>query len=276
MTPLKKPSEIERISASCRIVSRVQRLLEEALGPGATTADLDALAESTIRDCGAIPAFKGYHGFPASICASVNAQAVHGFPDATPLEEGDIVSVDVGVQLEGFFGDGAFTLGVGRIGADRERLLATTRAALQDGIDAAQPGAWLSDISHAVQRRAESGGVSVVRDFGGHGIGRALHEDPHIPNYGRPGKGPRLQPGFVFCVEPILSLGQPEVFTADDGWTVATRDGSPVAHFEHTVALTVDGPLILTQPEADLPASESAAAGRGGGGQDTGTHRQSA
>ena len=246
MTALKSPTEIERIRASCRIVSRVQRLLEDALGVGVTTADLDALAERAIRDCGALPAFKGYHGFPASICASVNAQAVHGFPDATPLEEGDIVSVDVGVQLEGFFGDGAFTMGVGQIGPDRERLLATTRAALRDGIEAAQPGARLSDISHAVQTRAESGGTSVVRDFGGHGIGQSLHEDPHIPNHGRPGRGPRLQAGFVFCIEPILSLGQPEVFTAEDGWTVATRDGSPVAHFEHTIALTEDGPQILT------------------------------
>lgn len=258
MTTLKNPSEIERIRASCRIVSRVQRLLESALGPGVSTAELDVLAEGAIRDCGAVPAFKGYHGFPASICASVNEQTVHGFPDDRPLVEGDIVSVDVGVQLEGFFGDGAFTMGVGEIGQDRERLLTNTRAALQDGIDAAQLGSRLSDISHAVQRRAESNGLSVVRDFGGHGIGRALHEDPHIPNHGRPGKGPRLKAGFVFCIEPILSLGKPEVFVSDDGWTTRTRDGSPVAHFEHTVALTGEGPQILTLTETDLPAATPA------------------
>ena len=241
--------------ASCRIVGLVQRRLESALGPGVSTAELDVLAEGAIRDCGAVPAFKGYRGFPASICASVNEQAVHGFPDDRPLVEGDIVSVDVGVQLEGFFGDGAFTMGVGEIGQDRERLLTNTRVALQDGIDAAQLGGRLSDISHAVQRRAESNGLSVVRDFGGHGIGRALHEDPHIPNHGRPGKGPRLKAGFVFCIEPILSLGKPEVFVADDGWTTRTLDGSAVAHFEHTVALTEDGPQILTLTEMDLPAA---------------------
>ena len=257
MTTLKSPSEIEHIRASCRIVSEVQRLLESALSAGVTTADLDALAESAIRESGAIPAFKGYHGFPASICASVNAQAVHGFPNKTPLKEGDIVSVDVGVQLEGFYGDGAFTIGVGEIGPDCERLLEITRAALQDGIDAAQPGGRLSDISHAVQKRAESGDLSVVRDFGGHGIGRALHEDPHIPNHGRPGRGPRLKAGFVFCVEPILSLGKGEVFVADDGWTTSTRDGSPVAHFEHTVALTEDGVQILTEAEAERPVGEA-------------------
>ncbi len=260
MTTLKNAAEIERIGASCRIVSYVQRLLESAVGPGVCTADLDALAERAIRDHGAVPAFKGYHGFPASICASVNAQAVHGFPNTRPLVEGDIVSVDVGVVLESFYGDGAFTIGVGEIGPKLEGLLATTRAALQMGIDAAQLGNRLSDISHAVQQCAEGGGLSVVRDFGGHGIGRALHEDPHIPNHGRPGKGPRLKAGFVFCVEPILSLGQPEVFVADDGWTTTTRDGSPVAHFEHTVALTEDGAQILTAetvPTEAQPKSQS-------------------
>lgn len=257
MTILRNSAEIECIRASCRIVGQVQRLLEAAVVPGVSTAQLDALAESAIRDCGAAPAFKGYHGFPASICASVNDQAVHGFPDDRPLVEGDIVSVDVGVQLEGYFGDGAFTMGVGEIGPERARLLMNTRAALQDGIDAARLGGRLSDISHAVQRRAESSGLSVVRDFGGHGIGKALHEDPHIPNHGRPGKGPRLEAGFVFCIEPILSMGKPEVFVADDGWTTMTSDRSPVAHFEHTVALTEEGPQVLTL-ETDQPAARPA------------------
>ena len=249
MIAVRSRDEIQLIRASCEIVYSVQKSLEEAVAPEVTTGDLDALAEKTIRDSGGRPAFKGYRDFPASICTSVNTAAVHGFPArADRLVEGDIISIDVGVELDGFFGDGAFTLGVGRISTECQHLLETTRAALRDGIERALPAGRLSDISHAVQARAESEGMSVIREFGGHGIGRALHEDPHIPNHGVPGKGPRLRPGFVFAIEPIISFGGPELLVGEDGWTTTTRDGTPVAHFEHTVAITEEGPEILTLP----------------------------
>lgn len=251
MVEIRTPEEIEKIRASCRIVFLVQQALVAAARPGVSTLELDRLAEETIRDHGASPAFKGYHGFPASICASVNDEAVHGFPRPEALHSGDILSVDVGVELDGFFGDGAFTLGVGRISSDEQHLLETTRAALDDGIEMARAGGRLSDISHAIQARAEVNGMSVVREFGGHGIGRALHEAPHIPNYGSPGRGPKLKPGLVVAIEPILSMGKPDVVVAEDGWTTLTRDGTAVAHFEHTVAITADGPDVLTLPGAN-------------------------
>lgn len=241
-------AEIDRIRASCQIVFAVQRQLEEAIAPGVTTLELDALAESTIRASGAVPAFKGYHGFPASICASLNAEAVHGFPSARPLKAGDILSVDVGVKLDGYFGDGAFTIGVGPLADRPQRLLDATRASLRDGIAQARPGNRLTDISHAIQRRAEGEGFAIVRDFGGHGIGQALHEEPHVPNHGRPGKGVRLKAGMVLAIEPILSMGSAKVDVDEDGWTTRTTDRSPAAHFEHTIALTDDGPEILTLP----------------------------
>jgi len=246
-----KPSEIARIRASCQIVWEVQQTLQEAVRPGVSTLELDEIAESTIRGHGAIPAFKGYRGFPASICASINAEAVHGFPRPTPLAAGDLVSVDVGVELDGYFGDGAFTLGVGAISEASHRMLDTTRAALRDAIAAAQPRGRLSDISHAVQSRAESEGLSVIQEYGGHGIGRSLHEDPHIPNHGRPGRGILLRPGYVVAIEPILSMGDPDIELAENGWTVLTCDRSPVAHFEHTIAITADGPQILTLPAGE-------------------------
>jgi methionyl aminopeptidase len=248
LTNPKSPDEIDRIRASCRIVFAVQQEIEKAIVPGATSLELDRLAETVIRDHGAIPAFKGYHDFPASICASPNAEAVHGFPNNQPLCDGDILSVDVGVLLDGYFGDGAFTIGIGTVPAPVQRLLQITRACLEDGIDQARPGRRLTDISHAIQTRAENAGLAVVRDFGGHGIGRALHEDPHIPNYGPPGKGLRLQAGLVLAIEPILSLGSPRVKVGEDGWTTTTTDGAAAAHFEHTVAITPDGPEILTLP----------------------------
>ena len=247
MIPIRTESEIALIRASCRIVAQVQAVLESVAALGTTTRALDRLAEKTIRDCGGTPAFKGYHGFPASICVSPNSEAVHGFPSDTPLVEGDILSVDVGVLLEGYYGDGAFTMGIGeKISPERQRLLDTTRAALFDGIEQARVSNRLTDISHAVESRARSGGLSVVRDFGGHGVGRSLHEDPHVPNHGAPGKGPRLRAGYVLAIEPILSLGGPDLEIAEDGWTTTTTDGSPVAHFEHTVAITDEGPDILT------------------------------
>ena len=248
MIPIRTPAQVDRIRAAGTIVHSVQMALEAAVAPGVSTLDLDDLAETTIRAHGGEPAFKGYHGFPASICASINAEAVHGFPRAEPLREGDIVCVDVGVRLEGWYGDGAFTIGVGAISAEAERLLAATRAALDAGVAATRAGGRLSDISHAVESAAAAAGVHVIRDYGGHGIGRGLHEDPHIPNHGSPGRGPRLKVGHVFAIEPILSLGSPDVNVAEDGWTTVTTDNSLAAHFEHTVAITAEGPSILTLP----------------------------
>lgn len=239
--------EIELIRASCQVVSRVQGALERAVVPGVTTLELDRLAEETIRDCGGVPAFKGYRGFPASICASVNEQAVHGFPGPSPLEEGDIVSIDVGVLMSGYYGDGAFTAGVGQISTELQRLLDATRDALRAGIERARVRGRISDISNAVQLRVESEGFSVIREFSGHGVGRSLHEDPHVPNHGAAGKGPRLRRGYVLAIEPIVSMGGPDLEVAEDGWTTTTRDHAPVAHFEHTVAITEDGPDILTE-----------------------------
>ena len=242
----RSPAQVEGIRAACVIVHEVQVALEAAAGPGVSTLFLDELAEATIRDRGGEPAFKGYHGFPASICASVNDEAVHGLPRSEPLREGDLLCVDVGVQLDGWFGDGAFTIPLGEVNRSVRCLLDTTRAALAAGVDAARPGNRLSDISHAVESAAAAGGVSVIREFGGHGIGRHLHEDPHLPNHGLPGRGPRLKPGHVLAIEPILSLGRPEVVVDPDGWTTRTRDGSFAAHFEHTVAVTEEGPGLLT------------------------------
>ena len=243
----KKSSEIERIAASCEIVFAVQQKLEALIAPGVNTLELDQVAEVEIRALGAVPAFKGYHGFPYSICTSVNAAIVHGFPDDTPLQEGDIVSIDVGACLDGYYGDGAFTVAVGTVSAQAQHLIHATLDCLAQGIDRARPGGRLSDISHAIQCRAESQGLSVVREYGGHGIGRELHESPHIDNYGPPGKGPRLKPGHVFCIEPILCLGNPQIDHLDD-WTTFTSDRSLAAHAEHTVAITEAGPRILTLP----------------------------
>lgn len=243
----KKSSEIEHIAASCQIVFAVQQKLEALIAPGVSTLELDQVAEAEIRSLGGVPAFKGYHGFPYSICASVNAAIVHGFPDKTPLQEGDIVSIDVGACLDGYYGDGAFTVAVGAISARAQHLIKSTLECLAQGIDRARPGGRLSDISHAIQCHAESQGLAVVREYGGHGIGRELHESPYIENYGSPGKGPRLKLGHVFCIEPILCLGNPQINHLDD-WTIFTSDRSLAAHAEHTVAIAEDGPRILTLP----------------------------
>lgn len=258
MIPRFRPAEIESIRAACAVVHSVRIALEAAIAPGVSTLELDRLAEQTIRAAGGEPAFKGYRGFPASICASLNAEAVHGFPRPAPLRAGDLLCVDVGVLLDGWYGDGAFTVAVGPVAPAVERLLAATGAALDNGIDAARVGNRFSDISHAVESAAAAAGVSVVRQYGGHGIGRQLHGEPHIPNCGRPGRGPRIEEGFVFTIEPIFSLGAPEVRVAADGWTTVTCDGSPAAHFEHTVAVTGQGPTILTRP-ATAPALGAAA-----------------
>ena len=248
MVHCKKTSEIEQITASSQIVFAVQQKLEALIAPGISTLELDEIAEAEIRAMGAVPAFKGYHGFPFSICASVNASIVHGFPDETPLQEGDIACIDIGALLDGYYGDGAFTIGVGTISAEAQHLIDGTLACLELGIAQAVPDGRLSDISHAIQRHADAQGLAIIREYGGHGIGRSLHESPHINNYGPPGKGPQLKPGHVFCIEPILCLGNPEVEHLDDGWTTLTRDRSLAAHSEHTIAITEDGPQILTLP----------------------------
>jgi methionyl aminopeptidase len=245
---LKSAREIAAMREAGRIVARVLEMIGAAVRPGVTTAELDALAEREIRKAGAIPAFKGYHGFPGSICASVNDEVVHGIPGSRRLAAGDIVSIDVGAILNGYVGDGAHTFKVGRVTPEAERLLATTRAALAAGIAAARCGGRLSDISHAVQSEVERAGFSTVRSYCGHGIGREMHEDPQVPNFGPPGRGAKLEPGMVLAIEPMVTTGGFEVVVDDNNWTVRTLDGGLSAHFEHTVAITLAGPAILTLP----------------------------
>jgi methionyl aminopeptidase len=248
--------ELDQLRRAGRVVAAVRRAVLAATAPGRTTRDLDAVAEQVIREHGATPAFKGYRGYPATICASVNEQVVHGIPDDIALAEGDVVSIDVGAQLGGYFGDAAFTVALGTVPTAARNLIEVTEECLRRAIALARPGNRLSDISHAVESCAVAGGLSVVRQFGGHGIGRSLHEEPHINNYGPPGKGPLLQPGFVLAIEPILCLGNPDLLIADDGWTASTADGSLAAHAEHTVAVTADGPLVLTADDAPVEGAD--------------------
>lgn len=244
----KSKSEIETMREAGRISARALRLVGEAVRPGVSTLELDEIAEAAIRDEGAVPAFLGYHGFPRTLCTSLNSQVVHGIPSkSVVLREGDIVSVDVGAVISGYYGDTARTFAVGSISADAKRLLDITDASLQAGIAAARAGNHLFDIGHEVQTVAEEAGFAVVREYVGHGIGRQMHEDPSVPNYGSPGKGPRLETGMVLAIEPMVNMGTHSVDALSDGWTVVTRDGSLSAHFEHTVAITDDGPVILTQ-----------------------------
>jgi methionyl aminopeptidase len=246
----KSPAEIERMRVANVLVADVLAELAVLVAPGVTTADLDAAAEQLVRAAGAEPAFKGYRGYPATLCASVNEQVVHGIPSARALVEGDIISLDMGVKLNGFFGDSAVTVPVGRISEEASALLRVTRESLDKGIGQVRPGGRVSDIGHAIQAHVEAGGFSVVREFVGHGIGASLHEEPQIANYGEPGRGPRLAEGMVLAIEPMVNLGRAAVKVLGDGWTAVTRDGSLSAHFEHTVAVTKDGPLVLTQPSA--------------------------
>ena len=237
------------------IVADALSLLGENIRPGTTTAELDQLADEFIRSRGGVPTFKGYRGpypYPASICTSPNDVVVHGIPDEYALVEGDILSVDVGVTLDGFVADSAYTFPVGEIDAETERLLEVGNAALHAGIDRARAGGKLTDISHAVQRVTEDAGFSVVRSLVGHGVGRDMHEDPQIPNFGEPGRGPTLAPGMTLAIEPMITAGGHEVVVRPDQWTIATADGSLSAHFEHTVAVTKEGPRILTA--AAVPA----------------------
>ncbi len=243
----KSKQEIEAMARAGRLVAETLARIGEQVRPGVTTADLDALAEEYIRSQGGRPTFKGYRGYPAAICTSVNAVVVHGIPAQRPLEEGDILSVDVGVTLDGLVADSAYTFPVGEITADAERLLETCQAALQAGIEQCRPGNRLSDISHAIQTVTEEAGFSVVRSLVGHGVGREMHEEPQIPNFGPPGRGPLLAPGMTFAIEPMITAGGPEVVVHEDGWSISTRDGSLAAHFEHTVAVTEKGPRVLTK-----------------------------
>jgi methionyl aminopeptidase len=239
--------ELAKMREAGRLVGEVLRVLSAAVVPGVSTADLDVLAEKTILAAGAIPAFKGYHGYPATICASVNDEVIHGIPSGRRiLDEGDILSIDVGASLDGYFGDSAVTLPVGLVSEDAARLLRVTEESLYKAIEQVRPGARISDIGHAVQQHVESHGFSVVREFVGHGIGQQMHEEPQIPNYGEPGRGPRLAEGMVLAIEPMVNAGKPGVKVLSDGWTAVTRDRSLSAHFEHTVAVTSGEPWILT------------------------------
>ncbi len=231
-----------------QVVADVIALLAENMQPGIATAELDAIAEEHIRSRGGVPTFKGYRGYPASICVSPNAMVVHGIPGEYALRGGDVVSVDVGVTLGGFVADSAWTFGVGEVSSDAEQLMQATRAALEAGIEQVRPGNRVGDISAAVQRSAEGAGYAVIRSLVGHGVGRSMHEEPQIPNYGEPGHGPRLEPGMTLAIEPMISAGSPEIYVHEDQWSISTSDDSLTAHFEHTVAVTEDGPRILTAP----------------------------
>ena len=249
----KTPAEVAKIAAAGEIVAECLRELRRHARAGVRTRDLDAIAERLIRARGGRPAFKGYHGYPASICASPNSLVVHGIPDDYELAYGDVLSIDVGVELHGWIADAALTVVVGQASPLARRLIDATRAALYDGIAQARPGNRLGDISHAVQRRVEEAGFSVIRSLVGHGVGRAMHEDPQIPNFGSPGTGPRLEEGMVLAIEPMVNAGGHEVELGADNWAVYSRDGSLAAHFEHTVAVTREGPLVLTPWDDQAP-----------------------
>jgi methionyl aminopeptidase len=247
MIILKSQEEIEKIAESCRIVADTIEAIRFMVTPGLTTRDVESFADTHIRELGGVPAFKGYRGYPASICTSVNDEVIHGIPSKRFLQEGDILSIDLGVYKDGFYGDGAVTIPVGKIVPALERLLRVTEESLYIGIMNAIVGNRVSDISYAIQRHVESNGFSVVKAFVGHGLGRELHEDPQIPNFGSPGRGPRLREGMTLAIEPMVNLGSHEVVVLNDGWTVVTSDGKPSAHFEHTVLVTPDEPRILTK-----------------------------
>lgn len=247
MIILKTVEEIELIFRASQIVADCQKLLIQELRPGITTLDLDALTETYIRDHGGIPAFKGYRNYPKSLCASLNEEVVHGIPSKRTLKDGDIIGLDIGAIVEGFYGDGAVTVSVGEVEPSIHKLIAVTKEALSRGLEQAIVGKRLSDISSAIQGHVEKHGFSVVRDFVGHGIGRQLHEEPQVPNYGKPGQGPRLKPGMALAIEPMVNMGGNGVKVLKDGWTAVTSDGSLSAHFEHTIVIEPTGPpRVLT------------------------------
>ena len=249
MIILKSPEEIERMARACRIVAEALKTLEEMVKPGISTRDIERVVEKIMAVKGAIPAFKGYRNYPSNVCTSLNEQVVHGIPSGRVLNEGDIISIDLGAYLDGFYGDAAVTLPVGRITPLAERLIEVTKAALRIGIEKARPGNRVSDISYAIQEHVELNGFAVVRSFVGHGIGRSLHEEPQVPNFGEPGHGPRLREGMTLAIEPMVNAGSYEVMVLDDGWTAVTADGSLSAHWEHTVAITKKEARILTKLE---------------------------
>jgi len=249
MVICKSPAELEKMHQAGLIVWDVLEEMREMVKPGITTKDLDEFAEKYTTEKHARPAFKGYRGYPGSVCTSINKEVVHGIPSSSRrLREGDILSMDFGVELDGYFGDAALTVPVGKISPEREKLLRVTRESLDRAIEQVRPGKRLGDVSAAVQDWVEKNGYSVVREFVGHGIGTRMHEDPQVPNYGTPNQGPRLQEGMVLAIEPMVNAGGPGVRVLDDNWTAVTADGSDSAHFEHTVAVTENGPFILTRP----------------------------
>ena len=253
MINLKTEHEIDMMARAGQLLSAVVDELKGACREGLRTIELDRLAERRIRAAGARPGFLGYHGFPKSICVSINDEAVHGIPGKRKIEDGDIVSLDLGLVLDGFWADMGCTVAVGKVSPEARRLTRVTEECLEVAIQHAQPGGHLGDISSAVQRHAEGAGFSVIRQFVGHGIGRAMHEDPQLPNFGVPGTGPELKPGMTLAIEPMVNQGSPDVYIKPDGWTVCTTDGSLSAYFEHTVAITKSGPRILTSPNGVMP-----------------------
>lgn len=255
----KSKKELEKMRAAGQLVGRVLQELRRMVEPGVTTLEVDMAAEKMIRDAGAQPTFKGYHGFPFSICASVNEQVVHGFPSNYKLKDGDIFSIDCGATLNGFVGDTATTVPVGRVAEDRFNLIRVTEESLECAIQQCYEGRHLGDIGWAVQSHAEAHGYSIVRDYVGHGIGRRMHEDPQIPNYGTPGKGAKIRNGYVFAIEPMINIGTHLTKVLADGWTVVTLDGQPSAHCEHTIAITENGPEVLTRVTADRAQGMEAA-----------------
>jgi methionyl aminopeptidase len=242
----KSPEEIEAMAASGQIVARCLAMLSGLCRPGITTGELDLAAEKFIRTHGGEPAFKGYRGFPASICASPNSMVVHGIPGSYELARGDLISLDVGVEYEGWVADAAVTIGLRPVSKVGSKLLKATRESLEAAVEHCRPGNRLGDVSHAVQQRIEQDGLSVIRSLVGHGIGRQMHEDPQVPNFGEAGKGPLIEEGMVFCVEPMVCAGGPGVRMGEDNWAIYSEDGSLAAHFEHTIAVTAEGPRILT------------------------------
>lgn len=247
MIVLKTGRELSIMREACKISAAALKLIGEAIEPGVTTAELDRIAEKFIRSCGAVPNFKGYNGYPATACISINNEVIHGIPTAKrKIQNGDIVSVDLGALFEGYHGDNAATFACGDVSEEAKRLMDTTRESLYEGIKMARAGGRIGDISNAIQSYVEARGYSVVRDFVGHGVGTSLHEAPEVPNFGTAGRGVRLMPGMTLAIEPMINIGKPQVKIMPDGWTVLTQDGSLSAHFEHTIAITADGPQIMT------------------------------
>jgi methionyl aminopeptidase len=248
----KTPEQLEAMAAAGAIQARCLQMLQAKVRPGVTTKQLDETAEKFIRSQGAVPSFKGYRGFPGSICASPNSMVVHGIPGPYELQKADIISIDIGVTYEGWVADAAVTIPVGEVSDETAQLIKTTRASLFDGIAMARAGNRLSDISHAIQARVELDGLAVIRSLVGHGVGREMHEDPQIPNFGEPGKGPELEEGMVLAIEPMVNAGGPEIRMGNDGWAVNSEDDSMAAHFEFTVAVTAEGPRIITPWHEEL------------------------